>query len=228
MPTIHTSVEGARGCGYRKGGGLYLVAGGLSEPCPKLPIELHVCQVCGGGVKQTRGFTWILPDPLLDPGAHGSAEHDYVCPLGSQYAEQHWSQGDKAGLIWIGASFYPTPEDFMAEARMMGVSRRLSAVPRDLVIGETWIALAHPRAISGECEHGAPVGNPCSNCPDGASAGEWRGGVITFFRPTAIEYIVKGDETDEELDHLEERGFRLVRVVKSGEQSTLDDLEDAA
>lgn len=42
MATVHTSVESARGCGFRKGGGIYLVSGGLSEPCPKLPIELKV------------------------------------------------------------------------------------------------------------------------------------------------------------------------------------------
>ena len=46
MATVHTSVESARGCGYRKGGGIYLVSGGLSEPCPKLPIELHSCPTC--------------------------------------------------------------------------------------------------------------------------------------------------------------------------------------
>ena len=184
---IHTSVEGARGCGYRKPGGLYLVSGGLSEPCPKLPIELHACPACGQGVKQARGFTWILPDPLLDPGAHGSPEHDSVCPLGATYTAEHWAHGERAGLIWVGAKFYPTPGDFMREANTMGVSRRISQVPRDLSIGETWIALAHPKAIPGECEHGAPEGQACANCVGGASAGEWRGGVITFFRPMAID-----------------------------------------
>jgi len=223
VPTVHSSVEGARGCGHRKGGGLYLVSGTLSEPCPKLPIELHVCPVCGGGVKRARGFTWITPDPLLDPGPHGSTSHDLVCPLGSAV---DWSNGVRAGLIWVGAKFYPTPGAFMSEATSMGVSRRITQVPRGLKVGETWIALAHARAIPGECEHGAPAGGPCANCPDGASAGEWRGGVITFFRPTAIEYIVKGTETDDELEALEKRGFRLVRVIRA-EQEPLDDVGEA-
>jgi hypothetical protein len=103
----------------------------------------------------------------------------------------------------------------------MGVSRRIPAVPRDFKVGQTWIALAHPKAVPGECDHGAPAGMPCANCPDGASAGEWRGGVVTFFRPTAIEYVVKGDETEDELDALEERGFRLVKVVRAGEQTEI-------
>jgi hypothetical protein len=175
-------------------------------------------------VRQARGFQWILPDPLLDPGPHGEPKHDKVCPLGGAYTKEHWAHGERAGLIWIGAKFYPTPEAFMHEAARMGVSRRISQVPRDLKVGETWIALAHPNAIPGECEHGAPAGHPCSNCPDGESAGEWRGGVITFFRPTAIEYIVKGDETEEELDRLEARGFRLVKVERANEDRPLDGL----
>jgi len=222
MPTVHTSYEGARGCGWRKPGGKYLVAGALSEPCPLLPIELHVCPTCGGGVKPARGFTWITPHPLLDPGAHGTNSHDLACPLGRGV---DWRGGKRAGLIWIGQRHYPTPGAFMEEARTMGVSRRITQVPRDLVVGETWIALAHRRALPGECEHGAPASGPCSNCPDGASVGEWRGGVITFFRPTAIEYIVSGDEPDDELEKLEKRGFRLVRVVRL-EQTAID--EEAA
>ena len=220
--TIRVSVEAARGCGYRKPGGKYLVAGGLSEPCPKLPIELHACPACGGGIRQARGFTWILPHPLLDPGPHGSREHDRVCPLGGDYTDSHWLHGERAGLIWIGAKFYPTPGAFMEEATRMGVSRRIAQVPRDLKIGETWVALAHPAALPGECEHGAPTGATCVNCPDGVSDAKMRGGVITFFRPTAIEYIVKGDESDEQLAALEERGFTLVKVIRAG-QASLDE-----
>lgn len=219
MATVHTSVEAARGCGFRQPGGKYLVGGSLSEPCPKLPIELHNCPTCGGGIHQTRGFTWILPDPLLDPGDHGSPKHDAVCPLGHRMQVDHWQHGEKAGLIWIGAAFYKTPEDFMVEAARMGVSRRISTVPRDLVIGETWVALAHPKAVPGECEHGTPAEYVCSKCPNGVSDGVWYGGVVTFFRPTALEYIVKGDESEDELDALEARGFRLVKVVRAEQEA---------
>lgn len=221
MATVHTSVESARGCGYRVAGGLYLVSGSLSEPCPKLPVELHACPTCGGGIRQARGFTWITVDPLLDPGPHADEFHDAVCPLGTAI---DWSGGKRAGLIWIGAKFYRTPAAFMSEAVRMGVSRRIAQVPRDLVVGETWVALAHPRAIAGECEHGTPVDMKCVNCPDSRSAGEWKGGVVTFFRPSAIEYIVKGTESDEDLDKLEARGFRLVKVERAADdQQTIDE-----
>jgi hypothetical protein len=47
-----------------------------------------------------------------------------------------------------------------------------------------------------------------------------------MFLPTGIEYIVKGDETEDELDRLEERGFKLIRVVKVGESQSFDELDD--
>lgn len=46
MATVRTSVEGARGCGYRKAGGIYLVSGGIPRPCGKLPIPLTTCPTC--------------------------------------------------------------------------------------------------------------------------------------------------------------------------------------
>jgi hypothetical protein len=228
VATVSVSHEGARGCGYRKGGGLYLVSGALSEPCPKLPVEMTTCPTCGAGVKQARGFTWITPDPLLDPGPHGSKAHASVCPLGTAV---DWSEGRKAGLIWIGEKFYATPREFSVEAAAMGVSRRISVVPKDLVLGETWVALAHPKACdTHECEHGVKTisGAECEDCPDGLPVAVINPGVFTMFLPTGIEYIVKGDETEEELDRLEERGFKLVRVVKVGEPTSFDELDDEA
>ena len=111
----------------------------------------------------------------------------------------------------------------------MGVSRRISTVPRDLVIGETWVALAHPKACdTHECEHGVKTiaGAECEACPEGLPVAVMHPGVFTMFLPKAIEYVVKGNETDDELDRLEERGFRLVKVVRLGESESFDDLAD--
>ena len=205
MASIRTSVEKARGCGYRKEGGLYLVSGALSEPCVKLPIPMVACPCCGGGIRQSRGWKWITPDPLLDPGPHGSEDHERVCPLGTSI---DWSDGKMAGLIWIGRGFYKTPDEFRREAISMGVSRRIRKVPRKFVLGETWVALAHSKAVvNPDIPHDEP--------------GHLSPGVFTFFLPTAIEYIVKGDESEEELDALEARGFSLVRVVKD-EQTEME------
>ena len=54
------AVEARRGCGYRKVGGLYLMGGTGGMPCCKMPIPLHVCPTCHGGIKQTRGWSWIF------------------------------------------------------------------------------------------------------------------------------------------------------------------------
>ena len=207
---MRTSIEGARGCGYRKPGGYYLVAGELSEPCPRLPLELDRCPHCGQGVGPARGFTWITPAILFPASAHGTIEHNAHCPLGRPTdarltemgvdPETYHRTGERAGLIWVGTGFYPTAGDFMEEAARMGVSRRVIAPPRNFKVGEDWVYLAHRKAIL--------VATPVEDDPI------YVPGVITLFRPTAIEYVVKGDETDEELEALEKRGITPVKVVR--------------
>src|SRR5262252_7875702 len=102
------AVETRRGCGHRKTGGLYLMGGKLSAPCCKLPIPLDVCPTCGAGVKQSRGWTWINPKPFLDAKVCteiGFVKQRPLCP-----AARPGLLGDRVGLIWIGAQFYPTAE----------------------------------------------------------------------------------------------------------------------
>src|SRR5215472_16509523 len=106
--------EARRACGYRKVGGLYLCASGDGLPCCKMPIILHVCPTCNGGIKQSRGWQWIDPRPWLKGQCNGSVA---LCP-----AADPARLGERVGLIWIGAQFYPTPESFAAEANKMGVS----------------------------------------------------------------------------------------------------------
>lgn len=101
--------------------------------------------------------------------------------------------GDKLGLMWVGSKFYPTPEAFSKEAHSMGLSKRIAQIPKGLVIGETWILLGHRQAVKK---------------PDGEKVA----GIFQAFKPNAIEYIVKGDETEEELERLEKRGLILMRL----------------
>lgn len=229
--TIATRVEGARGCGVRKPGGLYLVSGQLSEPCPLLPYETKVCPTCGEGVRPARGFTWVDAAKFIPPVSHGTDDHDLVCPLSPDY-EIKWkddvgfvpngpakSRLGRCGLIWVGESFYPTPESFMAEAARMGVSRRITAVPRDFVIGETWVLLGHRKAIERACPDCGDEPGGDAECPVCTGTGFVHvPGVITAFRPTAIEYVVKGDETDDDIEALEARGLTPVRVVNTQEE----------
>jgi len=111
----------------------------------------------------------------------------------------------RVGLLWIGKSFYPTVEHFEGEAAKMGICRRIAVMPRGFEVGQTFVWLAHRQATAvptfwsdgSGVEHKPGVG----------------AGVFRVFRPTAVEYVVKGTESDGKLRGLEARGVSLVRVV---------------
>ena len=180
------AVELSRGCGHRKVGGLYLVGTGGGMPCCKLPIPLCACPTCGGGIKQTRAFTWIDPRPFLTGGCF---DQPTDCP-----AADPEQLGERCGLIWVGEKFYATPEAFNHEANTQGISRRIAAVPKGFELSKTWVLLAHPKAVYGE-EGRAP-------------------GIFRIFRPQAIEKIVTASQALDEtaMDALRQQGIRPVVV----------------
>lgn len=136
------AVEAKRGCGYRKVGGLYLVADGGGSPCCKMPLELSICPCCGNGVKQARGWTWIDAGKMF-PAGGCSAEPlmKMTCPAVNP------ALLGKVGLLWIGEKFYPRPIDFLTEAAKLGTSRRMHRMPRGFKGDVTWVLFAHPKAI---------------------------------------------------------------------------------
>lgn len=223
--------DSKRGCGWRKPGGLYLVFDGEARSCGKLPIPLERCPTCSGGIKPTRGWTWVESGPLLAGATCNSLEAILdpqmcaTCPLGV-------IDLGRVGLLWIGGKFYATPGDFTRESASQGISRRISAVPKDFVPGETWVLLAHREGMKKPCwncnaagylvvavatgegdgEFALEASEPCGEC-----AGEgytFVPAIFSIFRPSAIEYVVKGEETDEELEALKERGITPVKVER--------------
>lgn len=230
------AVERRRGCGFRKIGGLYIVSGGRGYACDRLPYPLEVCPTCGHGIKQTRGFTWIDVEALVG-GLHPNCADDFACPL----CMRPDSIG-RAGLLWIGEKFYKTPAEFLREAADMGISRRISAIPRGFNILRTWILLAHPKVVEcplncGKCgqimslhrermiaerttttaaivEHCEPFLR-CPRC--GNETPLYRPGIFRVFLPERIEKIVpeswKIDPTHfEELQDLADKGITPVFV----------------
>lgn len=193
MPTISTKVEAARGCGYRKAGGIYMVSDGIGVPCCSLPFELTVCPCCHAGIKQSRGFTWIsskiFGDILCKDFSRG-------CPLSFLTAI---GVEERVGLMWVGEKYYPTSDHFSKEANFVGVSKRIAALPKDFKVGETWVMLAYPKAISKINDKGEIT---------------FAKGIFRAFKPERIEYVVKDDDSDEKLDKLEKRGFTLVKVIR--------------
>lgn len=225
------AVEARRGCGFRKIGGLYLVSSGLSEPCGKLPIELHVCPTCHAGIKQTRAWTWVKPrvlladtycqkqvlDELIAAGTGGEIDFRKLgadpcrhCPLAAD------NLPETAGLIWIGEQFYPTAEHFMQEAKKLGVSRRISKVPRNFKLGETWVLVAHPKAVlrmpktpeeeQEAIEQTDITGRICNYLT--------RKGIITMFKPRAVEKIITESQSKDaaEMEKLAAKGITPVIV----------------
>ena len=117
----------------------------------------------------------------------------------------HQTQDEDEFLVdFVGASYYPTPEHFIKEARVQGISRRINGVPEGFVLGETTIVLGHPKAYDGEP------------------------GFFAAYKPERIEYIVKGDESEDDLQKMVERGFELVKVYElQDEQSTMFEFPDS-
>ena len=61
----------------------------------------------------------------------------------------HQENGTCHVIIWIGEKFYPSAVDFIEEARMQGVSRRVpSGFPFEKLTENSKMILIHPRATS--------------------------------------------------------------------------------
>lgn len=219
------AVESKRGCGYRKVGGLYMMSGGMGVPCCKMPLALTVCPCCGEGIKQSRGWTWIDAGKMFKAGGCQAAPIQMAaCPLVNP------ALMGKVGLLWVGEKFYKTPREFMAEGYKMGISRRLTAIPRDYKQGETWVMLAHPKAVAlprkvvsfGADQFG--ILDPLteneevglfaskSDAADIAAARDLRDplfgpGVFYVFKPNGFELIVKQSDYDRVLAAVKVREF---------------------
>lgn len=201
MAHINTKVESERGCGYRKPGGIYLIGGSFSQGCGKLPIELTSCPCCGQGIKFRRGFSWISYELIeAAPCVNNERECLGCDPFNANY------RGQQMGLLFVGEKFYETPDVFMREASAMGISKRISTIPKGLKVGETWVMLAHNKAVTKfeKDENGNPVEVK-------------KPGIFACFIPKRIEYVVTGEETADELEALEKRGLSLVKVIPNTE-----------
>ena len=196
---MRTSHEQRRGCGYRKGGGFYLIGGSAWSTCGKLPYPLIPCPHCGQGLKFHRGFGWFNPQQFINKDPC-NPEGDYARCVTCAMA---YAMPKRAGIMWVGTKFY-TPESFIAESVKMGLSKRLPTIPRELLknMGNVRVYLAHPKA-----------------CLD--AEGKPAPGIFSSFIPQRVEYVVKGNETPEELGKIEQRGVELVKVVPIADQSDL-------
>lgn len=191
-----------------------MVSSSLAAPCGKLPLVIKTCPCCGAGIRPARGWTWINPRPLaasvkckyLPSVEVVGKEKSCLCVLDENRCPE------RAGLLWIGEKFYPYPEVFIRETLTQGVSRRVAAIPRDFVAGETWVFLAHRKGRA--LDYGADR----SELDDRSEP--WEPAIVAVFKPL-LEYVVNENDTEEKLEAIEKRGIQLVQVHRLEEKLDL-------
>lgn len=147
-----------------------------------------------GMEKHTTHNTWTL---VLNPQKRR-------CSIHAHLPGPEWLAGrGSSGL----ARYYKTPHDFLAEAKEMGISRLIYTVPKGFVTGETWVLLAHRKGVQKE----EPIHTGLL-ADTGTVEISWTPAIFSVFRPTAIEYIVKGNETEGELERIVKRGLTPIEV----------------
>lgn len=237
--TIDTVEDQERGCGWRQKGGLYLMSAGLMSPCGRLPILIpEKCPTCSGGLKFVRtGWTWISPLKLwgrAECHRRGRAEFHRrnVKPVSDCVAcVAGLAIPERAGLLWIGGKHY-TPEAWTAEAVSQGVSRRITSIPKEFVIGETPVFVAHLKCVDlhlCDCGHSESAHRKSRcyaavrdedgeqldiQCDCAKFKGRFQAGVFHVFLPDRIEYVVDDDDDPAKLERLVERGVKLVRIAR--------------
>jgi predicted nucleic acid-binding Zn ribbon protein len=190
-------VEGRREDGYRMAGGLFLFAGGdtIMAPCKKLPVIMERGPVCGGGINPTGEFQWVDGNKLV--ASRKCTEENpkacEACPMGRERPELA-----RAGLLWIGEGFYKTSQDWIEEAKKMGASLRIAAVPCGFEVGKTWVFVAHRKVFFATCDGTGKKAVPA---------------IFHAFRPTEVQYITRGTDTKAELEAIEARGITPIKYV---------------
>lgn len=199
-----------------------MVTDGPGHPCGILPMELHVCPTCGQGIKPARGWTWANPEELFKHEQCPKCDSEMVPGDDRKYAYCRFTQVQKAGLIWVGEQFYPSPDNFTKESVEMGISRRITCVPRGFVLGETWVMLAHRKIDFSEKITNRPEpGGQGFTFGEEVDAETIRPGIFTAFLPSRIEKIVDKNISDEEVAEIEAAGMTPVIVERLGETQDL-------
>ncbi len=225
------AIEGARGCGYRICGALYLVSDGIRRWCGRLPLPTSL--------PQSRQFQLHPLVELLADGEHKLCHREgctlggarFTCPLRWPPAIDPTTQ---VGLSWVGDRHY-TVASFTLEVAEMGVSKRVPGIPSGLELGRSWVLLAHPRAYT--YRDGDPASHPSladrlAPCGCGITAAEryppecpaddpnhplghgFQGpGFFHAFIPQRVECLVEDDRLDEEwVSDLKAKGVTIIPV----------------
>jgi len=186
---IHEVLDYERGCGWREPGGLYLRSDTAAQPCGRLPVPLGACTGCGRPWRAVKGWT------VVDLGELFAGKICLESRLRCESCCLKTPTG-MAGLLWVASTHYRTPDLFLYESRELGVSKRIPDVPDWFEIGTSVVLLAHCRVLDVGIEG-------------------LRKGIFAAFVPTRVEYVVRDDDTAENLPALIDHGITPVTVRRS-------------
>jgi hypothetical protein len=211
--------EKRRGCGFRQVGSLYLCGTGFAVECDGLPLILKACECCGFEIPFFRGFKWIskkyieklskekhdVPIIVTDKAGGNAWCNCFVhCPVCHPENNNH----EKYGFMWVGNKFY-TPKTFITESDEMGVSKKIAMIPKGLVLGETWVLLAHPKHPVRQ----NVTQDKLNKLGTLAFEPEYKPAIFYAFRPTRIEMpIWKRHATPDFLERLKKQGVTPVII----------------
>lgn len=208
-----TSMEPKRGCGFRQVGKLYLIGEGVGFKCPSLPLPFNECECCGYTPSFYRDFQWIRKAYIKHIRSPTGQACQPECPVCYGINDQI-----EYGLMWVGRKYY-TPEEFIAEDKAMGICKAIKQIPKGLILGETWVLVAHPQSI---IDKSHPEYKKAHEywVTRGIDEGEKEPrppsypGVFYAFIPTRIEMLIyESQVTPEYLQELEAKGITPIIVL---------------
>lgn len=210
---IKISVEPERGCGYRIVGKIYIVGRGMPAVCDNLPYPLDPCYCCGYQPQFSRGFSWLKKGYIKkhalmlnvwneETTCEENAEVVIKCNCPATNCPVCYPDAndlEEYGLMWVGDKYY-TPEEFIVEANSMGVSKAINKLPKDLILGRTWVLLAHNK-------------HPFVSTEFMSGESDYKPAIFYAFIPTAYEMLIyEKDATSEKLAELREQGITPIVI----------------
>jgi hypothetical protein len=125
--------------------------------------------------------------------------------------------------MWVGKKFY-NPVEFLTESEGMGVSKAIKQIPKGLVLGKTWVMLAHPQAyIDNSDDEYVQLRNDWLTTgvdkvpPDPEPQPPTYPGVFFAFIPDKVEMpIYQSEATKERVQELMAKGITPVVVPDDG------------
>lgn len=146
--TIKVMAKSERGCGTRNTRGYYLVCDGEGVYCHRLPLDVPICKECRKPyIVPIRGIQEIHPSDVWDlcSATDTPTEHKYAC---HRYGTQCpiCFPPEKAWVVWVGETYYENSQDFIQEAKKMGISRKIAYIPEGLEVGD-WVYLGYRKLI---------------------------------------------------------------------------------